>query len=272
MCQALKVSRSNYYYWKNNQQSKTTVENELLEKELKSIFVQSRKNYGIKRLKAELEVKGLKVGHNRIAKIKQENNIYPKIKRKHKVTTDSNHSNRVSPNLLNRDFNAAKPYEKLVSDITYISTLEGWLYLATVIDLHNRKVIGWSMSETLESEIVTESLKMAFIGKGKAKGCIFHSDRGSQYTSDDVRNLIEELELSQSMSRKANCWDNSVAESFFKTLKYEGDAKRVFNTRQEAKLSIFEFIEVFYNRKRRHSSLGYLTPDEFELLYLKQIA
>jgi len=273
MCETLIVSRSNYYYWKNNQQSKTAVENNLLAKEIQAIFDISRKTYGIKRLKAELEVKkGLRIGHNRIAKIKQSNNIYPKTKRKHKITTDSNHSNRVSPNLLNRDFYAVRPYEKLVSDITYISTLEGWLYLSTVIDLHNRKVVGWAMSDTLEAGIITDSIKMAFIGREKPESCIFHSDRGSQYTSDDVRNLIDDLGLTQSMSRKANCWDNSVAESFFKTLKYEGDIKRVFNTREQAKLCIFEFIEVFYNRKRRHSTLGYLTPYEFELLYLNQIA
>ena len=272
MCKTLNVPRSNFYYWKNNQQSKTVVENKLLAKEIEGIFNISRKTYGIKRLKVELSVKGLKIGHNRIAKIKKQSNIYPKIKRKHKVTTDSNHSNSISPNLLNRNFKAEKPFEKLVSDITYISTLEGWLYLATTIDLHNRKVIGWSMSDTMEAKIITESLEMAFNGKRKIDNCIFHSDRGSQYTSNEVKKVLDKFGLTQSMSRRANCWDNAVAESFFKTLKYEGDVKRVFNTREEAKLCIFEFIEIFYNRKRRHSALDYLTPYEFELQYLKQTA
>lgn len=267
MCKTFDISRSSYYYWENNPQSRTDAENEVLVQEMKTIFKNSRETYGVKRIQAELLSKGLKIGHNRIAKLKQENNIYPKIKRKYKVTTDSNHNNKIEPNLLERDFYAKKPYEKLVSDITYICTMEGWLFLATTIDLHSRKVIGWSMSETMDAKIITEALNMAFAGKEKPDNCIFHSDRGSQYTSAEVKEKIEKLGLTQSMSRKANCWDNAVAESFFKTLKYEGNIKRVFKTREEAKLCIFEFIEVFYNRKRRHSALGYLTPHEVEVQY-----
>lgn len=272
MCEILNYPRSNYYYRENSTFSKTKYENIALTEVIKDIFEKSRRTYGIKRIHSELLAQGLAIGHNRIARIKQENNIYPKIKRKYKQTTDSNHNNKVAPNLLNRDFNAKKPYQKLVSDITYVSTLEGWLYLAVIIDLFNRKVVGWSMSDSLDAKIVSDSLTMAFSTNKKFESCIFHSDRGSQYTSEEIKNITQTLGLKQSMSRKGNCWDNSVAESFFKTLKYEGDIKRVFKTREEAKISIFEFIEVFYNKKRRHSAIGYFTPDEFEVEYFQNVS
>ena len=265
MCKVLEVSRSNYYDW-----LKRPICSDLeLETQIIEIFADSRETYGIKRIHAELLSRGFNIGHNKVARLKKKLNIYPKMKRKHKLTTDSKHENKVFDNFLNRDFTSNVLSEKIVSDITYISTLEGWIYLATTIDLATRKVIGYSISETMNAKIITDAIKMGLAGKQIPCNAIFHSDRGSQYTSKEVTKLVADLGLKQSMSRKGNCWDNAVAESFFKTLKYDGDTKKVFNSKQEAKLAIFEFIEVFYNRKRRHSTLGYLTPHQTEVLYSK---
>ncbi len=272
MCKAFNVSKSSYYFWEKESQSERKKENINLTDKIIDIFKESRETYGIKRIQAELLSKGISVGHNRVAKIKRENNIYPKMRRKYKQTTDSKHNNRVNENLLNRDFVAEKPNEKWVSDITYISTMEGWLYLSSVIDLHSRKVIGWSMDDSIDAELVCSSIDMALLNRKDVTGCIFHSDRGSQYTSDLVRKKLSDFGFVQSMSRKGNCWDNAVAESFFKTLKYDGDMIKVFKTKKEAKECIFEFIEVFYNRKRRHSSIGYFTPEEFDVYYCNQVA
>ncbi len=260
MCEVLNVPRSSYYEW-----LKRPIEKDVELKELiKAIFYESRETYGVRRVHAELLSRGINVGHNKIGSIKRELNLYPKIRRRHKKTTDSNHNNEICENLLAREFSSNVIREKLVSDITYISTLEGWIYLATLIDLSTRKVISYSMSETIESSMITKIIESGLKGKEIPKGAIFHSDRGSQYTSKEVKKLLSELGLEQSMSRKGNCWDNAVAESFFKTLKYDGEIKKVFKTRSEAKLAIFEFIECFYNSKRRHSYLGYLTPNEAE--------
>lgn len=272
MCLILEVPKSSYYYLRNKDKSNREICNSFIEEEIKEIFEESRKTYGIKRIQVELSSRGINIGHNKIAKIKQKNGIYPKMKRRYKQTTDSKHSNRVEANILDREFKADKPNDKWVSDITYISTLEGWLYLSSVIDLYSRKVIGWSMSDTIDSKLVCDSLEMALSKRKDVYGCIFNSDRGSQYTSEAVRNKLLESNIIQSMSRKGNCWDNAVAESFFKTLKYDGDLIKVFKTKDEAKLCIFEFIEVFYNRKRRHSSISYFTPHDFELQYYHQIS
>lgn len=267
MCKVFEVSRSNYYDWLQRSEFKDLE----LETQIKEVFIQSRETYGIKRIHAELISRGVNVGHNKVAKLKKKLNIYPNMRRKYRITTDSNHNNQIFDNILNRDFSSTVLSEKIVSDITYVSTLEGWIYLATTIDLSTRKVIGYSIAETMESKIITDAIKMGLSGKKIPDNAIFHSDRGSQYTSKEVRELVTKLGLKQSMSRKGNCWDNAVAESFFKILKYEGNIKKVFNTKQEAKLAIFEFIEVFYNKKRRHSTLGYLTPNETEVLYSEKI-
>ena len=263
MCQILDVSRSSYYDWLK----RVDLTDYELEAKILYIFKSSRETYGINRIHAELVLSGINISRNKVARLKKKLNIYPKMKRKYKVTTDSNHNNQIFSNILNRDFKSTVLTEKIVSDITYISTLEGWLYLATTIDLSTRKVIGYSMSDTMDSNIIVEAITNGLKGKTIPVNAIFHSDRGSQYTSNEVKKLLSDLGIKQSMSRKGNCWDNAVAESFFKTLKYDGDIKKVFSTRQEARLAIFEFIEVFYNKKRRHSTLGYLTPNEAELLY-----
>ena len=268
MCELFEISRSSYYAWSNRDLDKDFK----LKEEIKNIFIESRKTYGSRRIHAELISRGIEIGHNKVSRLKRDLDLYPKMRRKYKITTDSKHTNKISDNLLNRNFSSEVIMEKVVSDITYVSTLEGWLYLSTLIDLSTRKVVSYKISDVMDVSIVKDVIENGFKGVKIPDGAIFHSDRGSQYSSNDVRNLLKDLGVNQSMSRKGNCWDmvtersrsNAVAESFFKTLKYDGDIKRVFKTKKEAKLAIFEFIEVFYNNKRRHSSLNYLTPNEAE--------
>ena len=268
MCELFEISRSSYYAWSNRDLDKDFK----LKEEIKNIFIERRETYGSRRIHAELISRGIEIGHNKVSRLKRDLDLYPKMRRKYKITTDSKHTNKISDNLLNRNFSSEVIMEKVVSDITYVSTLEGWLYLSTLIDLSTRKVVSYKISDVMDVSIVKDAIENGFKVVKIPDGAIFHSDRGSQYSSNDVRNLLKDLGVNQSMSRKGNCWDmvtersrsNAVAESFFKTLKYDGDIKRVFKTKKEAKLAIFEFIEVFYNNKRRHSSLNYLTPNEAE--------
>ena len=191
-------------------------------------------------------------------------NLKVKMKRRYKNTTDSNHNLPIAPNILDRDFYASNKDEKYVGDITYISTGEGWLYLATVIDLYSRKVVGWSMDDTMKVSLVNNALNMALRHRTPKKGLIWHTDRGSQYASYSHKDLLEKYNITQSMSRKGNCWDNAVAESFFKSLKNELVYQTVFYTKKQAKQEIFKYIELFYNRVRSHSYLNGLSPVEFE--------
>ena len=274
MCELFEISRSSYYAWSNRDLDKDFK----LKEEIKNIFIESRETYGSRRIHAELISRGIEIGHNKVSRLKRDLDLYPKMRREYKITTDSKHTNKISDNLLNRNFSSEVIMEKVVSDITYVSTLEGWLYLSTLIDLSTRKVVSYKISDVMDVSIVKDAIENGFKGVKITDGAIFHSDRGSQYSSNDVRNLLKDLGVNQSMSRKGNCWDmvtersrsNAVAESFFKTLKYDGDIKRVFKTKKEAKLAIFEFIEVFYNNKRRHSSLNYLTPNEAEKYLLNR--
>ena len=269
MCEVFDITRSNYYNWLNRDNNKDYEIKELIKK----IFYESRETYGIKRIHIELLLKGVNICRNKVAKLKRELGLYPKMRRKYKITTDSNHNNKIFDNLLNRDFNSNTLNQKIVSDITYINTLEGWLYLATLIDLSTRKVISYTISDKMGADMITNIIKSCLKKSEIPSNAIFHSDRGVQYTSKAVIDLLKDLGIKQSMSRKGNCWDmvaelsrsNAVAESFFKTLKYDGDIKKVFKTKKEARLAIFEFIEVFYNNKRRHSYLNYLTPNEAEM-------
>lgn len=196
----------------------------------------------------------------------QKNGIAAKRKRKFMVTTDSRHSLPVAENKLNQEFSASRPNEKWVTDITYIWTKEGWLYLAVVLDLFSRKVVGWSMDETMEKDLVINALNMALRSRQPEKGLLHHSDRGSQYASSDYQKLLMDQQITCSMSRKGNCYDNAVVESFFSTLKQELVFHQQYQSRQHAKQDIFEYIEVWYNRRRRHSSLGYVSPEDFENL------
>lgn len=266
MCRLFEISRSGYYDWLKRDNSQKYLENQKLLIKIIKIHEDSKKRYGSPRITAELKKAGELVNHKRVEKLMRMNGIRAKMKRRFKRTTDSKHSNPIAENILNRDFKAEKPNQKWVSDITYIPVLTGWLYLCTVIDLYSRKVVVWSMDTSMETSLVSNALKSAINSRNPDDGLIFHSDRGSQYASNEFRNLLKEHGFIQSMSRKGNCWDNAVAESFFHTLKTEELFFYRFNNVQEAKSTIFQYIEVDYNRKRCHSYLNYLSPYEFENL------
>ncbi len=270
MCKILKVDISSYYHWINNGCIVKTVDDKLNEL-IEIIFIQSRCKYGTRRLKDKLErLYGLIVSRRRIGNIMKDLNLVANKKKRFKVnTTDSNHNLPVAPNILNRDFYASAPDEKYVGDITYIPTSEGWLYLATVIDLYSRRVVGWSMDDTMKVDLVNDALIMALKNRNPPKGLIWHTDRGSQYASYSHKDLLEENGIIQSMSRKGNCWDNAVAESFFHTLKTELTHHEIYETKSKANQSIFEYIEVYYNRQRMHSANNNYSPVEFEELMLQ---
>ncbi len=266
MCRVLQASRSGYYSWIGRPESKRSQENRNLLQAIKYIHEDSKEIYGSPRITEALPVRAIKASRNRVSRMMAKNGIKSKVKRKFKVTTQSDHKLPISPNLLNQDFSASAPNLKLVSDITYIHTSEGWLYLTTVIDLFHRKIVGWSMSNRMTAEQTTiAALKQYVKHYSPAAGVIFHSDRGVQYACGDFRELLEKNGFIQSMSGKGNCYDNAVAESFFKTIKTELVYHERYRTRAQAKSSIFEYIEVFYNRVRKHSYLGYLSPEQFEL-------
>lgn len=264
MCKVLKVNRASYYHWLSSGSVIRKVDiklNELVE----FIFNQGRNAYGTRRIKDKLLLYyGLFVSRKRISNIMKNLNLKVKMKWRYKNTTDSNHNLPIAPNILDRDFYASNKDEKYVGDITYISTGEGWLYLATVIDLYSRKVVGWSMDDTMKVSLVNNALNMALRHRTPKKGLIWHTDRGSQYASYSHKDLLEKYNITQSMSRKGNCWDNAVAESFFKSLKNELVYQTVFYTKKQAKQEIFKYIELFYNRVRSHSYLNGLSPVEFE--------
>ena len=273
VCQSLSVSRSGFYLWSDPQPGKREEENTRLEQEIQKIHMEYKERYGSPRIHAELKDRGFACNHKRVERVMKEKGIRSKRAKKMKVvTTDSKHSLPVAENLLGRDFNPPGPNQVWVGDITYIQTGEGWVYLATVIDLWSRKVVGWETSDSMETGLVITALERACASRVRPEGVIFHSDRGSQYASHDFRLSLEQNGVIQSMSRKGDCWDNACAESFFKTLKAEEVFHRKYQTKEEARMSIFEFIEVFYNRQRKHSYLGYLSPEEFERCKTKQVA
>jgi transposase InsO family protein len=235
--------------------------------EIKAIHHMSRQTYGSPRVHVELLARGFAVGKNRVVRLMRAENIRARRKQKRKKTTDSQHHHPVAPNLLNQDFAAARPNEKWLSDITYIWTAEGWLYLATVLDLFSRKIVGWAMEATLASGLVEKALHMAVQTRKSVAGLLHHSDRGSQYAGDPYQAHLANHHMQVSMSRTGNCYDNAPMESFFSTLKVEQVHFQNYASRQEARTDIFGYIEGFYNRIRRHSSLGYLSPVEFERQY-----
>ena len=264
MCKILKVNRASYYHWIQAGCVVKKVDKQLNEL-IKSIFIFGRNNYGTRRIADKLkELYGLIVSRKRISAIMKDLNLKVNIKRRYKNTTDSNHNLPIAPNILNRDFYASNPDEKYVGDITYVPTAEGWLYLSTVIDLYSRKVVGWSMDDTMKVSLVNDALKMAIRHRNPQKGLLWHTDRGSQYASYSHKDLLQKHGIIQSMSRKGNCWDNAVAESFFKSLKNELIYQKYFYTKKQAKQEIFEYIEFYYNRTRSHSYLGNLSPVKFE--------
>jgi putative transposase len=271
MCQVLKVSISGYYYWLQHPVGLRAGKEQQLLAAVKKVYWQSDGRYGSPRIAVELQQQGIQASRPRIARLMRKHGIRSIIRQKYRIqTTDSNHSYALAENYLDRNFSATRLAEKWVSDLTYIKTQEGWLYLTAVLDLADRKVVGWSLSETMEAEVTSVAAwRMAVRNRPITKSLLFHSDRGVQYACQQFRNQLKGKPVLQSMSRKGNCWDNAVAESFFKTMKTELIYHRKFATRHEARLAIFEYIEGWYNRKRRHSALGYRTPCHLESLYLK---
>lgn len=269
MCQVFKVSRSAYYDWLKRPESNRKKDDNKILIEIKRVHKESYETYGIRRVKAQLEKDGIKCGKNRVARLMRENGIYSRLRRKYKATTNSKHNYPVAPNLLNQDFTAKNPNEKWVGDLTYIPTDEGWLYMAGVEDLFQRKVVGWAFGSRITKELAITALEQGVGREQPQAGLIFHSDRGSQYAAYDYQDTLRKYGIIQSMSRKGNCYDNACMESFFSTLKKDAIYGRKFKTREEAKLFIIEYIETFYNCKRLHSTLGNMSPMEYERVNCK---
>jgi transposase InsO family protein len=262
MAKVLGVSRSGYYAFEGRTPSRHEQEDQALAELIKRIFEDHYGRYGSPRVWEELQSRGFQVSRKRVARLMWKQKLWARRRRKYAKTTDSSHGLWVAENILNRDFQAAYPGEKWVSDITYLRTVFGWLYLTVVIDLWDRKVIGWSMGKELTAAYVCRALEMAVGNRLPRQGLIFHSDRGIQYCSEEFRTMLSRLcpSARQSMSRKGNCWDNACAESFFKTLKVELDILEGEHNFKEVQTGVFEYIEIYYNRRRRHSALGYAIP------------
>ena len=266
MCRGLKVTPQGYHQWQSRTAKRLIeAQNErILLDRIRIAHAESRRTYGRIRVTDELREAGVVVNEKRVGRLMRLNGIRAKAARKFKATTDSSHSRPVAPNTMGRDFFATAPNQKWVGDITYIWTQEGWLYLAVVIDLFSRKVVGWSLQERMTSELVCSAMRMAANSRGCIAPTLCHFDRGSQYASDIFQALLKRYGFVCSMSRKGNCWDNAVAESFFHSLKVEAVYGENFRTRDEARRAIFDWLECFYNVKRRHSSLGSMSPFQFE--------
>ena len=264
LCTVLGVSRSGFYAWLARVPSARSEEDARLRIHVAAIHERSRGTYGSPRVHAELRASGITVSRKRVARLMRELGIASRRKRRYKATTDSGHKLPVATNVLDREFEVDAPDVAWVTDITYVWTSEGWLYLAAILDLFSRRVVGFAMSNRIDRALVLEAFRSAVGRRAPTAGLLHHSDRGSQYASADYQDALDNLGVVCSMSRKGNCWDNAVAESFFATLKTELVYLTKFKTREEAKRAIFDFIESFYNHRRRHSTLGYLSPVEYE--------
>ena len=266
LCRVLGVARSGYYAWQVRPSSARALADAVLGEAIDKVHEASRGTYGSPRVHAELAGKGVRVGKKRVARLMRKRGLAARRRRRfHPKTTDSNHPHPIAKNVLAREFSRPVPNQAWVGDITYVQTAEGWLYLAVLLDLYSRRVVGWAMSDRIDRHLVLGALSMAVINRGVPEGGVLHhTDRGSQYASEDYRKALESYGFAASMSRKGNCWDNAVSESFFATIKTEMIHHQEFASRQEAKTAIFEYIEVFYNRQRRHSTLGYLSPANYE--------
>lgn len=264
LCQILGVSRSGYYAWHKRPVSGRAKVNKTLTQSINTIFTQSRQTYGYRRVQQALKQQGNVAGKHRVARLMKAANLAPKMKKKFKATTHSKHSLPVQENHLNRAFQPAKINQAWTSDITYIWTNEGWLYLAVILDLFSRQVIGWAMDKRMTGILVMNALTMALFRRKITNRLLLHSDRGSQYAAKTFQALLKQNNIVCSMSRKGNCWDNAPTESFFHTLKVECVYQHSLTTREEAKQIIFDYIEVFYNRQRLHSTLNYQSPIDYE--------
>lgn len=272
MCQLFQVSTSGYYYWLQHPVGLRERKEQQLLSHIKQIYQKSKCRYGSPRITVELQEQGIRVSRPRVARLMQKTGIRSIIRKQYRVqTTDSNHGYPIAENHLNQNFSAERLAQKWVSDLTYIKTGEGWLYLTAILDLADRKVIGWALSETMMAKATSGAAwRMAIKNRPVNEPLLFHSDRGAQYACCEFRAQLMGMPVQLSMSRKGNCWDNAVAESFFKTLKTELVYHVAFKTKAQAKLAVFEYIEIWYNRQRRHSALGYLTPCQYEYLLMQQ--
>ncbi len=269
MCRIFEVSRSGFYEWLSRPESARKQVDRQLADDIKQSLEDSRENYGTRRIQQTLRDQGKQVSRARIGRLMRQQELRCKTRWRFRATTNSNHTLPVAPNHLDRQFQVAEPDRAYVGDITYVATGEGWLYVAVFLDLFSRQVVGWAMSAWMTAGLVVDALQMARWRRRPGKGLLVHSDRGSQYASGRFQALLKDQGYVCSMSRKGNCWDNAPAESFFHTLKAELIHHRRFETREQAKQEIFEYIEVFYNRQRKHSTLGYRTPTEFDQLHRK---
>lgn len=272
LCDVMQVSRSGYYSWRIREKSPRQQEYEKLIPVVQEAHRISKGTYGARRIAEEVEELGVSCGRTKAGTLMKLADVSAKQKKKFKVTTDSKHNLPVAPNLLNREFKVDAPDQVYVSDLTYIWTQEGWLYLAVVLDLFSRQVVGWSLNRRMTKQLVMDALRMAVWHRKPGAGLLFHSDRGSQYCSTDFQKMLSGYKMISSMSRKGNCWDNSVAESFFGSLKTERVFFSNYRTREEAKNDIVDYIEMFYNSRRRHSYLGYVSPKQFEKIWLAEKA
>jgi putative transposase len=267
MCSLLSASRAGYYAWRERTPSERAQKDAKLAAQIRVIHKQSNETYGSPRIHAQLRHDGTRVGRKRVARVMRKERIDVRLRRRFRKTTDSKHGHPIAPNLLKRRFaiNSVRARDRVwASDITYIDTMEGWLYLAVVLDLRSRRVVGWSMSQSLESTIVLDALRMALSRRQPEKGVLHHSDRGSQYADKLFRQLLKDHGMKCSMSRKGDCWDNAVVESFNATLKTELIHRTEWISREEARAAVYKWIETWYNPKRLHSTLGYRSPDDFE--------
>ena len=264
LCRVMQVSRRGYYDWLDRPPSARSVANKALLVQIRHLFYRYREVYGAPRIHRALLARGEGCSLNRVAKLMRENGLLPKTIKKFRITTDSRKSRNPADNLLNREFEADRPNKKWVADVTYIPTREGWLFLATVLDLYSRKIVGWSMAERLTSDLAQCALQNAVDSRQPSPGLIVHSDRGKEYYAGEYQQLLRQHGLVCSMSRRGDCYDNAVMESFFHSLKVEEVHHQDFRTRDEARAVLFDYIELFYNRQRLHSSIGYLSPVVFE--------
>jgi putative transposase len=258
------VSKAGYYAWREREPSNRDRRDAELAKQIRKIHLENRERYGSPRIHRELRAQGTRIARKRVARLMRGEGLEGKKRRQFRVTTMSAHSYPIAGNVLNRKFHPSKPNRAWAADITYFATREGWLYLAVVMDLFSRRIVGWSMSTFIDADLVINALRMAVESRTPRRGLVVHTDRGSQYACREYRRFIAERGIVPSMSRKRDCWDNAAAESLFSSMKVELKPERLWATRAEARSEIFEYIESWYNRKRRHSTLGYLSPMEFE--------
>lgn len=264
MCEVLGIGVRSYYDWKSSVVSVRESKAILLKEKIKAIYFEKKQRYGSPRITIELQAQNINVSRLTVAKYMKAMGLRSKLGRKFKTTTDSKHSHAIKENVLNREFKVSQPSKVWVSDITYIRTREGFLYLTTILDLYDRKCIGWSISNGMSAEETSlAAWKMAIKNRSITKGLIFHSDRGVQYACEKFANTVDSYKISRSMSRKGNCWDNAVAESFFKTLKTEQIYGNKLISKDQMKMNLFQYIEIWYNKKRRHSAIGNKTIEEF---------